>query len=289
MSNTSSSPIVVRTIGELRETVDTWRRDGEKIALVPTMGALHEGHLSLVDIAHKHAGKVIVTIFINPTQFGPGEDLDAYPRDEAGDRAKLSAQGVDLIFAPERNEIYPPGFATRITVDGLTDCLCGRVRPGHFDGVATIVAKLLNQARADVAIFGEKDFQQLLVITRLSYDLDISTKIIGAPIIREADGLALSSRNVYLSGDERKIAGRFNQVLRDAVEALKQGQSIGAVLGKAQAELKRHGVTRIDYLEIRDAQNLTPYTITLAPDARARIFGAIFIGKTRLIDNMAIA
>ena len=188
----------VSTVADLRARVRTWCGAGERIALVPTMGALHEGHLSLVQLGRAHAGRVVATIFVNPTQFGAGEDLVAYPRDEASDAAMLERAGCDLIFAPGLDEMYPPGFATEVRVAGLTDCLCGPARPGHFEGVAQVVTKLLNQAQADFAIFGEKDWQQLAVIRRLARDLDIATAILGAPIAREADGLAMSSRNRYL-------------------------------------------------------------------------------------------
>ena len=198
---------------ELREQVAKWRKAGESIALVPTMGALHEGHLSLIALAKAKADRVVVSIFVNPTQFGPREDFKTYPRDEAGDLKKLGAAGVDLVFAPEAAEMYPEGFKTQIKIGDLTEGLCGASRPNHFDGVATVVAKLLMQCGPNVAIFGEKDYQQLLVVKQLVRDLNIPVEIIGAPIVREADGLALSSRNVYLSPEQRKIAPLLHQTI----------------------------------------------------------------------------
>ena len=284
----SKSINTVRTVMNLRKQVAKWRTQQMQIALVPTMGALHDGHLSLVNLALAKADRVVVSIFINPKQFGAQEDLSTYPRDAQGDRAKLQQAGVDLIFAPDTQEIYPQGFATSVTVDGLTDCMCGLSRPGHFAGVATVVTKLLNQARADVAVFGEKDYQQLMVIKRLACDLDTATEILGAPIIREPDGLALSSRNLYLSPDERVIAGKFNVILKDAADKLKTGSTLGAVLGQTHVALTQAGVTQIDYVDVRDGNTLIPFTHRLPDNANARIFGAIYVGKTRLIDNMAI-
>jgi len=210
---------IVRTVAELRARVDAWRAEGHRTAVVPTMGGLHEGHVSLVRHALRHAGRAVATLFVNPTQFGAGEDLAAYPRDEARDAAMLEEAGCHLLFAPEASEMYPPGFATRVCVDGLTDALCGVARPGHFDGVAQVVAKLLNQSRCDIAVFGEKDWQQLAVVTRLARDLDIGTRIVGAPTVREADGLAMSSRNGYLSAAERAVAPELVRALREAAAA----------------------------------------------------------------------
>jgi len=206
----------VRRVSDLRARVRGWRAEGQRIALVPTMGALHEGHLSLVTLGKTHADRVVETLFVNPTQFGAGEDLAAYPRSEARDSQMLESVGCDLLFAPPVEEMYPPGFATRVLVDGLTECLCGATRPGHFDGVAQVVSKLLNQAEADVAIFGEKDWQQLIVIRRMARDLDIPTRILGAPTVREPDGLAMSSRNRYLDRAERAAAEQLNVVIRAA-------------------------------------------------------------------------
>ena len=204
---------IVRTVAELRADRAKWRKAGEKIALVPTMGALHQGHLSLVALAKEKADRAVVSIFVNPIQFGPREDFHLYPRDEAGDLAKLAAAGADLVFIPDVAEMYPAGFSTRINVGDLTEDLCGAARPNHFDGVATVVAKLLLQCAPDVAIFGEKDYQQLLVIRRMVRDLNLPVEILGGPIVREKDGLALSSRNAYLSPAERRIAPLLHQTI----------------------------------------------------------------------------
>lgn len=276
---------IVRTVAGLRDTTDQWRARGLASALVPTMGALHDGHLSLVDLARAHAGRVIVSIFVNPTQFGPAEDLDTYPRDEAGDAAKLSKRGVDVIFAPDNAAMYPTGFATEVIVSSLTDCLCGAARPGHFTGVATIVAKLLNQARTDIAIFGEKDYQQLLVVKRLARDLDIGTEILAAPIVREPDGMALSSRNFYLTSAQRRRARQFNVALKNVAREVAAGDDIGASLARARNLLAAAGIAKIDYLEVRSAVDLSARTGSLGADDPVRVFGAVYVGKTRLIDN----
>src|SRR5436190_22717827 len=205
---------IVRTIAELRSLIARWRHAGELVGLVPTMGALHAGHLALVRAAQADCDRVVATIFVNPKQFAPGEDLASYPRREAADLTMLRSAGVALVFMPSVSEIYPPGFATTVRVAGLTDCLCGAHRPGHFDGVATVVTKLLLQSLPDAAYFGEKDFQQLLVVRRLARDLDIPVRIKGVPTVREADGLALSSRNAYLSQEERRTAPNLARVLR---------------------------------------------------------------------------
>ena len=202
----ASSIATARTVKDLRAQVAKWRQAGETVALVPTMGALHAGHLSLIGVAKGHAERVVASIFVNPSQFGPKEDFKRYPRDEAGDVKKLAEAGVDLVFIPSTDEMYPAGFATKVSLPSLTDDLCGAARPNHFEGVATVVTKLLLQCAPDVAVFGEKDFQQLLVIKRLVRDLNIPVEIVGAPIVREEDGLALSSRNGYLSAAERKTA-----------------------------------------------------------------------------------
>ena len=212
------SASLVRTIQDLRKRLAAWRKAGESVALVPTMGALHEGHLSLVTLAKSKTDRVVVSIFVNPIQFGPREDFGTYPRDKAGDLKKLGDAGVDLVFAPEAAEMYPEGFKTLIKIGDLTEGLCGAARPNHFDGVATVVAKLLMQCGPDIAIFGEKDYQQLLVVKQLVRDLNIPVEIVGAPIVREADGLALSSRNVYLSPEQRKIAPLLHQTI-SGVEA----------------------------------------------------------------------
>jgi pantoate--beta-alanine ligase len=274
----------LRTVAELRAQVAGWRASGERIALVPTMGALHEGHLSLVELARRHTDRVIVSLFVNPTQFGPNEDFSVYPRREAEDAAKLASVGTDLLYAPGIEAMYAPGFATTISVARLTEGLCGPLRPGHFNGVATVVTKLLLQSLPDVAVFGEKDYQQLQVIKRMVCDLDIPSTIIGAPTIRDAEGLALSSRNAYLSPDQLAVARRLNRVLFAMADRLKAEPTRCAdAIARGSAELTEAGFTRIDYLEIRDAGNLEPLAVA---DRPARILAAAFIDKTRLIDNV---
>lgn len=213
-----TTPPIVRTVPDLRARVAAWRAAGERVAVVPTMGALHAGHISLLDVARGRADRVIATVFVNPTQFAPHEDFDRYPRDEAADAAKLAAGGCNLLYAPDRSVMYPEGFSTVVEVAGVTAPLEGAFRPHFFAGVATVVAKLLIQAGADVAVFGEKDYQQLLLIRRMARDLDLPVEIVGAPTLREADGLAMSSRNAYLSAEERAVAARLNVVLRELAE-----------------------------------------------------------------------
>lgn len=281
---TSALP-VVRTVAELRAQVRAWRQAGLRVGFVPTMGALHEGHLSLVRLARTKADRVVASIFVNPTQFAPHEDFEAYPRDEAGDMAQLASAGCDLLYAPAVEEMYPPGAATTVTVSGVTDCMDGIARPTHFQGVATVVTKLLNQCGPDVAVFGEKDFQQLQVIRRLTADLDIPVEIVGAPTARAEDGLALSSRNAYLTPAERKVAVRLNEVLRDALDRLHRGEPVAATERQAVADLQAAGFTKVDYVETR-----TPDTLArLGPgsvDGPLRILAAAHIGRTRLIDNL---
>lgn len=277
----------VETVAALRARVRGWQAEGARVALAPTMGALHEGHLSLLAHARAAAGRVVATIFVNPTQFGAGEDFTAYPRERERDAAMLEAAGCDLLFAPGVAEMYPPGFATEVRVRGLTECLCGRVRPGHFDGVAQVVTKLLNQAGADAAVFGEKDWQQLAVIRRLARDLDIPTEILGAPTVREADGLAMSSRNRYLDAAERAVAGRLNAVLREAAEAIAAGAEAPAAAAEAEARLLRAGFAAVDYVECRTAGTLAP-VIRHDPAIPARVFAAARIGRARLIDNIPV-
>ena len=276
---------IVRTVTELRAVVAGWRTAGKRVALVPTMGALHAGHLALIAAGHRRAERVIATIFVNPKQFAAHEDLDRYPRQEAADAAALDATGCDLLFAPGATEMYPPGFATTVSVAGVTADLDGAARPGHFDGVATVVAKLLNQAGADVAIFGEKDYQQLLTIRRLARDLDIPTDIVGHPTIREADGLALSSRNAYLTADERARAVALPRALTAAKGAIEAGRSVAAALAEAVATLTAAGFGPIDYVELRDAETLAPLTVL---DRPGRLLAAARLGSTRLIDNIGL-
>jgi pantoate--beta-alanine ligase len=278
---------VVRTVAELRARVRAWRAAGERVGLVPTMGALHEGHLSLVRRARQSAGKVVASVFVNPTQFAAGEDFEAYPRDEAGDAELLASAGCDLLFAPGVEVMYPEGFSTTVAVSGVSADLEGAARPTHFAGVATVVTKLLVQAEADVAVFGEKDYQQLLVIRRLARDLDIPTEIVGAPTVREQDGLARSSRNAYLTQDERVLAGRLNVVLGEMAGSLADGVAVSEAEFAARRALIDAGIGQIDYIEARSAEDLS----RLGPgpvQAPARVLAAIRIGRTRLIDNMAV-
>jgi pantoate--beta-alanine ligase len=282
----ASSIATARTVKDLRAQVAKWRQAGETIALVPTMGALHPGHLSLIDIAKKHAKRVVASIFVNPTQFGPKEDFKRYPRDEAGDVAKLAEAGVDLVYIPSAEEMYPSGFATRVSLPSLTEDLCGAARPNHFEGVATVVTKLLLQCGPDVAVFGEKDFQQLLVIKRLVRDLDIPVEIVAAPIVREKDGLALSSRNAYLAADERKRAPVLHQVLAETAASLANGEGCDAATSAGRFKLEANGF-RVDYVAVRDPETLAPLFGPIR--GPARVMGAAFLGTTRLIDNVPTA
>ena len=276
---------LVRTVADLRAPVGAWRRAGQRVGFVPTMGALHEGHLSLVRLARARADHVVASIFVNPTQFGPNEDFDAYPRDEARDAALLAEAGCDLVFAPSVAEMYPAGASTTVTVAGVSEPLDGLARPGHFAGVATVVTKLLNQCAPDVAVFGEKDFQQLQVIRRLVRDLDIPVEIVGGPTARAEDGLALSSRNAYLSAAERPIAGRLNVVLRDVLQRLRAGAPVEATEQRAVSELLAAGFSKVDYVEARVPETLA----RLGPGPASgpiRVLAAAHLGRTRLIDNM---
>jgi pantoate--beta-alanine ligase len=273
----------------LRSAVDSLRARGD-VALVPTMGALHEGHLTLVREARKQAASVVVSIFVNPTQFGPNEDLAAYPRQLADDSRLLEAEGVDLLWAPPVEEVYPEGFATTVSVAGLSEGLCGASRPGHFDGVATVVAKLFNQVGPDLAVFGEKDWQQLAVIRRMARDLDLTRpfadRILGVPTVRDADGLAMSSRNRYLSPGDRAAAAALPRLMREAIGELGGGNAT-ETLAKLRHGLVAAGFASVDYAELADAENLETLS---APGPRpARLFVAGRIGGTRLIDNMPVA
>jgi pantoate--beta-alanine ligase len=279
----SQSIATVRTVKDLRAQVAKWRQAGEPIALVPTMGALHAGHLSLIAVAKDHAKHVVASIFVNPAQFGPKEDFKRYPRDEAGDVEKLAEAGVELVFIPDTTEIYPAGFATKVSLPSLTEDLCGAARPNHFDGVATVVTKLLLQCAPDVAVFGEKDYQQLLVIKQLVRDLNIPVQIVAVPIVLEPDGLALSSRNGYLSPAERKTAPILYQVLSEAGAALANGEGCDAASSAGRFKLEGKGF-RVDYVAIRDPETLAPLS---GPIRRpARVMGAVHLGTTRLIDNV---
>lgn len=278
---------IVRTVQDLRARTGAWRRDGLTSAVVPTMGGLHEGHLSLVRFGRTKADRIVATLFVNPTQFSPSEDLDAYPRDEAQDAGMLDDAGCDLLFAPDVAVMYPSGFATRVVVDGLTECLCGAARAGHFDGVSQIVTKLLNQAQTDFAIFGEKDWQQLQVVRRLARDLDIPTGIIAAPTIREDDGLAMSSRNRYLSETERRIAGALPAALHEMSLQISRNTPPEEASSHARQVLVDAGFASVDYIEARTAETLLPIT-RFDPDIPTRVFAAAHLGSARLIDNMAV-
>lgn len=276
----------LRTVAALRAETRAWRAAGLRIGVVPTMGALHEGHLSLVRAALARADRVIVTLFVNPRQFENAADLAAYPRTEASDAAKLEPLGVHVLFAPDAAEMYPPGSATTVSVRGVSEGLCGAHRAGHFDGVATVVTKLLLQTQADVAIFGEKDFQQLQVVKRLVSDLDIPAEIVPAPTVREADGLALSSRNVRLSAADRAAAPALYGALSAAAARIAAGEDAAAAIAEAEAMVLTAGFTRVEYLELRSADGLAPLTCA---DRPGRLLAAAWLGGVRLIDNVEIA
>ncbi len=277
---------LARTVADLRRQVAALRNAGKRIGFVPTMGALHEGHLTLAAEARRRADAVIASVFVNPTQFAAHEDLGTYPRQEARDAELLAAAGCSILFAPDAAEMYPPGFATGVQVGGPAEGLETDFRPHFFAGVAVVVAKLLNQVQADVAVFGEKDYQQLLVVRRMARDLDIPTEIVGAPTVRDEHGLALSSRNAYLSPDELATARRLNAVLREAADRAAAGQPVAAVEADAEEALIASGFGKVDYIAVRRAEDLSPFSG--AVDAPARILAAAWLGKTRLIDNMAV-
>ena len=288
---------ILRGAEAVRGQVMAWRGAGETVGLVPTMGALHAGHLALVARARAECDRVVATLFVNPKQFNDSDDLDSYPVDEADDAAGFAGAGVDLMYAPPVSEMYPDGFATAVSVAGLTDCLCGATRPGHFDGVSTVVAKLFNQVPADRAYFGEKDYQQLLVVRRMARDLDLAIHIVTVPTVREADGLALSSRNRGLTPAQRTIAPRLYETLVALAADLAgaPGAARGAAPGVAPAagpalargrdDLARAGFERIDYLDLRDGETLAARD-RAAPGAR--LFAAAWLGDIRLIDNIAV-
>lgn len=276
---------VVRTVADLRAAVGEWRRQGLSVGFVPTMGALHDGHLSLVREAGAQADRVVASVFVNPTQFAAHEDLGTYPRQEDRDAQLLASAGCHLLFAPAPDAMYPEGFATRIEVGGPSQGLETDFRPHFFGGVAVVVAKLLNQVQADVAVFGEKDYQQLMVVRRLTADLDIPTRIIGAPTGRDGWGLALSSRNAYLSEPELEIARRLNGVLAEA-GARARDTSPSEAEAWAREALVQAGFDRVDYVAIRRADDLAPFADAI--DAPARILAAAWLGKTRLIDNLPL-
>jgi len=276
---------IVRTVAEFREHVNRWRQNGETVGFVPTMGFLHDGHMSLFQRSQEIADRTTASIFVNPKQFGPNEDFAVYPRSEELDAKLMDEDGVDLLFAPSVNEMYPGGGVTKVSVPGLGDILEGVYRPGFFTGVATVVTKLLLQAMPDVAIFGEKDYQQLMVIRRMVKDLDIPVKIVGAPTGREEDGLAMSSRNTYLSPEERKAAPVLYQTISTVAEKFRQGERAPELIQWAKEELEKAGFKHLDYLEIRDAENLKPVYDASRP---ARVLVAAWLGKPRLIDNVEV-
>jgi len=270
----------------MRVKAEGLRRDGRRIAVVPTMGALHEGHLALLRAARGQADVVILTIFVNPTQFGPNEDLGKYPRDEAGDLKKAQRAGIDLAFCPEPAAMYLPGAQTFVEVRELSQPLCGASRPGHFAGVATVVAKLFHITQPHVAVFGEKDYQQLAIIRRMARDLDFAVEITSVPIVREADGLAMSSRNAYLSAEQRHAARSLSAGLAAAEHAFAGGERrAAALIAAARAPIEAAAETRIDYAELRDAEELTAITDVERPAVLAL---AVFVGTTRLIDNRVL-
>ena len=275
----------VRELGQLASALIALRAGGKRLALVPTMGALHAGHMALIEAAKGAADRVAATIFVNPLQFGADEDFGRYPRKAAEDAAMLEAAGCDLLWLPDAEQIYPPGFATTVHVKGLSERWEGEARPGHFDGVATVVAKLLCAVRPDVALFGEKDFQQLAVIRRMVLDLNLGIEVVGVPTVRDADSLALSSRNAYLTADERRRAVALPKALSEAADAIRAGRPVGEVLAEAEARLAEVGFAPVDYVALVEAGSLEPVE---RPAGSMRLIAAATIGGTRLIDNIAV-
>jgi pantoate--beta-alanine ligase len=282
----SQTPMVVRTVPALRRTLDGLRARKATVALVPTMGALHDGHVSLVKLAKRRAAKVVVSIFVNPTQFAPTEDFGSYPRTWRADVAKLAAEDVDLIWNPDVKVMYPDGFATRIVPEGpATAGLEDRFRPHFFGGVATVVGKLFTQVRPEFAVFGEKDFQQLRVVTQMARDLDLGVRVIGSRTVRERDGLAMSSRNVYLTPEQRRVAPELYRAMKESVRRLRAGEPAEAAMAAGAGLIEQTGFA-LDYLEVRHAETLAP--IASPRDGPMRILVAARIGTTRLIDNIAV-
>jgi len=291
MSDPSShTPVVIHDLSDLRRTVGNWRKSGERVGLIPTMGALHQGHLELVDRARKHARRTIASIFVNPTQFAPHEDFEQYPRSLDDDCAKLARHGCDAVWAPSAASMYPDGFASRIVMSGPAEGLETDFRPHFFTGVATVCCKLFTQTQPDIAVFGEKDFQQLSVVRRMARDLDLGLEVIGHPTVREADGLALSSRNAYLDDDERALAPHLYAVLQDVAAEVRSGAPIGSSERRALARLIEAGFSSVDYVAVRHSVTLKPIA---DDDAAARLAGrvlaAVWLGRTRLIDNVAVS
>jgi len=282
------TPKIVRTVADLRAQVATWKAAGERVALIPTMGALHQGHLSLITLGQTHAQRTVASVFVNPKQFAPHEDFDSYPRGEARDAELLAGVGCDLLFAPNVDEMYAPGFSTTINLTGVSQPLEGAARPQFFGGVATVVTKLLIQSQADVALFGEKDYQQLQVIKRVVKDLDLPVEIIGAPTARAEDGLALSSRNAYLSPEERIAAVALPDAMKAAVRAVAAGGRIDEAEAAGKTALIKAGFRQIDYFDVREAGDLSRLGPGSIGEAEGRILVAAWLGKTRLIDNMAV-
>ncbi|EME68784.1 pantoate--beta-alanine ligase [Paramagnetospirillum caucaseum] len=281
----SGPVVIVRSVAALRAQVSAWRKDGLTVALVPTMGALHAGHLSLVKRGLELADCCVASVFVNPTQFGPNEDFARYPRQEELDAAALASAGCHVLFAPDVAEMYPDGFATTVSVSGVSEGLCGAVRPGHFAGVATVVTKLLLQCLPDIALFGEKDYQQLAVIRRFARDLDIPVRIEGVPTLREDDGLAMSSRNAYMTPDQRAIAPWLFRALTGIADGLRAGAKAADLCPMAISGLLKAGFDSVDYIEVRDAASLAPAE---SLDRPLRILAAARLGKTRLIDNIGV-
>jgi pantoate--beta-alanine ligase len=279
------TPEIIRTLVELRSKVAGWKAAGESVAVVPTMGALHQGHLSLVRAAKEACDRVIVTIFINPKQFNNPEDYKNYPRTEEEDARKLIALKADVVYVPDGDQMYPNGFATTVSVEGITQGLCGAHRAGHFDGVATIVTKLFTQTQADKAFFGEKDYQQLQVVTRLARDLDLPIEVIGCPTIREEDGLAMSSRNLLLSDRARTWAPELHRAMEEMAEGLLAGGDLETLRAAAVSRVERAGFTQVEYLDLRSADRLELMT---TPDRPARLLAAAWLAGVRLIDNIAV-
>jgi pantoate--beta-alanine ligase len=276
---------IIRELSELRTIVRKWQSNNRRTALVPTMGALHAGHVALVAAAKQQANRVVASIFVNPTQFAANEDLSSYPRREAEDAAMLEAAGCDVLWVPSVETMYPAGYATSISVGGVTETLEGAARPGHFDGVATVVAKLFGQTQPDLAFFGEKDFQQLAVIRKMVADLNMRIGIVGVPTVRDSDGLALSSRNAYLTAEERSAAHVLPDALQDAAAAIAKGRDVTKALEEVRARLTFAGFDPIDYVTLCDAETLRP---VLQATGKLRLLAAARLGRARLIDNFEV-